>query len=190
MQDIGRRRPVGAVGSTGISEADLNLKIALKLQNLLEQSGATVILTRSDENAIYELDSKTLHQKKVSDIKKRVEIANESGSDIFVSIHMNKIPQTQYDGWQTFYNVKNEKGKLLAESIQTSLNETIDRENHRLAKSINNIYIVEHVKIPLVLVECGFLSNPEEMSLLTQDSYQDRLAFGIYMGIMNYFIEL
>ena len=100
---------------------------------------------------------------------------------------MNKIPQTQYDGWQTFYNVKNENGKLLAESIQNALNETIPRKNDRLPKSISNVYIVEHVEIPIALVECGFLSNQEELALLIQDDYQDRLAFGIYTGIINYF---
>lgn len=174
----------------GIDEAELNLKIALKLQNLLEQSGTTVILTRSDDTSIYELDKKTLSQKKVSDIKNRVKIGNESGADIFISIHMNKIPQTQYDGWQTFYNVKSEKGKLLAESIQTSLNDVIHRKNDRLPKSISNIYIVDHVEVPLALVECGFLSNQEELSLLVQDDYQDQLAFGIYTGIINYFNNL
>lgn len=101
----------GAVNSDGLSEAGINLKIALKLQALLEEVNATVILTRSDENAIYELDSGTLSQKKVSDIKNRVKIGNESEADIFVSIHLNKIPQSQYDGWQTFYNSKNEKRK-------------------------------------------------------------------------------
>lgn len=154
---------------------------------MLEQSGATVILTRSDENAIYELDSKTLRQKKNSDIKNRVKIGNESSGNIFISIHMNKIPETQYYGWQTFYNSKNENGKLLAEEIQNSLNNTIDRENHRLAKSINSVYIVKNVEIPLALVECGFLSNSEELNLLTQDDYQDKLAWGIYTGIINYF---
>ena len=93
----------GAESSNGTTEAKTNLKIALKLQNLLEQSGSTVILTRSDENAIYDLDSKTLKQKKISDIHNRVKIGNESQADIFVSIHLNKIPQSQYDGWQTFY---------------------------------------------------------------------------------------
>lgn len=100
---------VGAVSSNGINEADINLKIALKVQNLLEQANATVILTRSDDNAIYELDSKTLSQKKVSDIKNRVKIGNGSEADIFVSIHLNKIPQNQYYGWQTFYNAKSDK---------------------------------------------------------------------------------
>ena len=165
----------------------MNLKIALKLQNFLEQSGATVILTRSDENAIYELDSNTLREKKVSDIKNRVKIGNESNADIFVSIHMNKIPQTEYSGFQTFYNIKSSDGKKLAESIQASLNDVIQKKNNRLAKSIDNIYIAEHVDIPLVIVECGFLSNQEELSYLLQDSYQDKLAFGIYSGIMKYF---
>lgn len=154
---------------------------------MLEQSGATVLLTRSDENAIYDVDSKTLHQKKVSDIKNRTKIGNESDADVFVSIHMNKIPQTQYSGFQTFYNIKNEKAKLLAESIQGSLNEVIKVDNVRLAKSISNIYIVEHVDIPLTIVECGFLSNQEDLSLLVQDDYQDKIAFGIYGGIINYF---
>ncbi len=104
----------------GTTEAETNLKIALKVQNLLEGSGATVLLTRSDENAIYDIDSKTLRQKKVSDIRNRVKIGNESQADIFVSIHLNKIPQSEYWGWQTFYNKKNTEGQKLATSIQNS----------------------------------------------------------------------
>ena len=177
----------GAVSNSGVSEASLNLSVALKLQNLLEQSGATVLLTRSDDTSIYELDCKTLSQKKVSDIKNRVKLGNESNANIFVSIHMNKISQSQYSGWQTFYNSKNKKSKVLAESIQTALNDTIDKKNNRLAKSINNIFIVDHVEIPLVIVECGFLSNPEELSYLIQDDYQDKLAFGIFKGINEFF---
>ena len=189
MQDIGGEDG-GAVSITGINEADLNLKIALKLQNLLEQSGTTVILTRSDDSSIYEIDKKTLSQKKVSDIKNRVKIGNESEADIFISIHMNKIPQVQYSGWQTFYNIKNKNSKTLSESIQNSLNENIHKENHRLAKAIDNVYIVKNVEIPLALVECGFLSNKDELSLLIQDDYQNKLAYGIYVGIINYFIDL
>ena len=95
----------------GSVESDINLKIALKVQRLLEQSGSTVILTRSDENGIYDLDKTTLRQKKVSDIKNRVKIGNESSADIFVSIHLNKIPQEQYWGWQTFFKDGNEISK-------------------------------------------------------------------------------
>ena len=101
----------------GTTEAETNLKIALKVQNLLEQSGATVILTRSDENAIYDLDKSTLREKKISDIHNRVKIGNESSADIFVSIHLNKIPQSEYHGWQCFYNTKNEKSIELAKKI-------------------------------------------------------------------------
>ena len=161
----------------------------MKLQNLLEQSGATVILTRSDENAIYDINAKTLKEKKISDIHNRVKIGNESSADIFVSIHLNKIPQQQYDGWQTFYNAKNENGKKLAVSIQKNLNDAIMKENNRISKPIENIYIVKHVEIPTTIVECGFLSNPEEEKILLDDEYQNRLAWGIYNGIIDYFFE-
>ena len=177
----------GAESSNGTTEAETNLKIALKLQNLLEQSGSTVILTRSDENAIYDLDSKTLKQKKISDIHNRVKIGNESQADIFVSIHLNKIPQPQYDGWQTFYREGNEESAKLAKQIQENLNKTIDKENNRVAKTIDNIYIIKHVEIPITIVECGFLSNPEEEKKLLDDEYQNKLAWGIYNGIINYF---
>ena len=188
--DAGHGKPdEGAESSRGTTEAETNLKIALKLQNLLEQSGCSVILTRSDENAIYDIDSKTLRQKKISDIHNRVKIGNESSADIFVSIHLNKIPQQQYDGWQTFYNAQNAEGQKLAVSIQNNLNDAIQKENNRVAKSIENIYIVKHVEIPTTIVECGFLSNPDEEKLLLEDEYQNRLAWGIYNGIIDYFYE-
>ena len=173
----------------GTTEAQTNLKIALKLQNLLEQSGCTVILTRSDENAIYDVDSKTLKQKKISDIRNRVKIGNESQADIFVSIHLNKIPQSQYDGWQTFYKEGSEDGARLAKQIQANLNEAIQKENNRIAKTIDNIYIIKNVEIPTTIVECGFLSNPEEEKNLLDDGYQNKLAWGIYNGIIDYFYE-
>lgn len=188
--DAGHGKPdEGAESSRGTTEAETNLKIALKLQNLLEQSGATVILTRSDENAIYDLDAKTLKQKKISDIHNRVKIGNESSADIFVSIHLNKIPQQQYDGWQTFYNGNNENSRKLAVSIQNKLNDAIQKENNRIAKTIDNVYIIKHVEIPTTIVECGFLSNPEEERSLLEDEYQNKLAWGIYNGVINYFYE-
>lgn len=173
----------------GTTEAQTNLKIALKVQNLLEQSGSTVILTRSDENGIYDVDKTTLKQKKISDIRNRVKIGNESSADIFVSIHLNKIPQQQYWGWQTFYKEGNEQGKKLATSIQNNLNEAIQKENKRVPMKIDNIYIIKNVEIPTSIVECGFLSNPEEEKQLLEDEYQDRLAWGIYNGIIDYFYE-
>ena len=177
----------GAESSTGTTEAQTNLKIAWKLQNLLEQSGSTVILTRSDENAIYDIDSKTLRQKKISDIHNRVKIGNESSADIFVSIHLNKIPQSQYDGWQTFYKPNDEKSTNLAKAIQDNLNEAIQKENKRVPMKLDTVYIMKHVEIPITIVECGFLSNPEEEKNLLDDNYQDKLAWGIYNGIIDYF---
>lgn len=185
--DAGHGTPdEGAESNNGVTEAQINLKIALKLQNLLEQSGAKVVLTRSDENAIYDLDTKTLREKKVSDIHNRVKIGSESSADIFVSIHLNKIPQSQYWGWQCFYN-QNEKSKVLAESLQNNLNEAIQKENKRVAMKLDTIYIMKNVEIPISVVECGFLSNAEEEKILQEDDYQNRLAWGIYNGIIDYF---
>lgn len=178
----------GAVSENGVSESDINLKIALKLQNLLEQSGSTTVLTRSDENAIYDVDKKTLREKKNSDIRNRVKIGNSSSADIFVSIHLNKIPQSQYSGWQTFFKDGSEDGKKLATCIQNNLNEAIQKENKRVPLKISNVYIIKHVEIPITIVECGFLSNPEEEKQLQSDEYQNRLAWGIYNGIMDYFV--
>ena len=166
-----------------------NLKIALKVQALLEQSGATVILTRSDENAIYDIDSKTLKQKKISDIRNRVKIGNDSSADIFVSIHLNKIPQKQYYGWQTFFRADDQNSIKLAKVLQENLNDSIQKENKRVAMKIDNIYIMKNVEIPISIVECGFLSNEEEEAKLQNDEYQTRLAWGIYNGIMDYFYE-
>ena len=180
----------GAESKNGVTEADINLSITLKLQKLLEQSGCEVILTRSDENAIYDLDSKTLRQKKISDIQNRVKIGNESSADIFVSIHLNKISQSQYYGWQCFYNTKNVKSIDLAKEIQENLNKVIEKENNRVAMKLENIYIMKNIEIPISVVECGFLSNPEEEKQLLEDSYQEKLAWGIYNGIMEYFLSL
>lgn len=171
----------------GTTEAETNLKITLKVQNLLEQSGATVILTRSDENAIYDLDSKTLKQKKISDIHNRVKIGNETSADIFVSIHLNKIPQEQYWGWQCFYKNGDDKSIKLAKGLQENLNKAIQKENKRVAMKLENVYIMKHVQIPISIVECGFLSNLEEEKQLLDDNYQDKLAWGIYNGIIDYF---
>ncbi len=188
--DAGHGNPDGgAVSTNGISEAEINLKIALKLQNLLEQSGATVILTRSDENGIYDTNKKNLKDKKISDIKNRVKIGNSSSADIFVSIHLNKIPQNQYSGWQTFFKKGSEPGEKLATSIQENLNKTIEKENNRVPMKLDNVYIVKNIEIPLTIVECGFLSNEEEERKLQEDNYQDKLAWGIYNGIIHYFYE-
>ena len=187
---LGHGKPdEGAESSNGTTEAQTNLKITQKVQNLLEQSGATVILTRSDENAIYDLDKTTLKQKKISDIRNRVKIGNESSADIFVSIHLNKIPEEQYWGWQCFYQNGKEQSIKLATCIQNSLNESIQKDNKRVPMKLDTVYIMKHVEIPTSIVECGFLSNKEEEKNLLDDEYQNKLAWGIYSGIISYFYE-
>lgn len=188
--DAGHGNPdAGAEGTSGVTEQKINLLITQKVQSLLEQSGCQVILTRSDENGIYDLQSTTIREKKVSDIKNRVKIGNESSADAFISIHLNKILQSQYYGWQTFFKPNSEESEALAKSIQEGLNMSIQKENKRESLSITGKYIIEHVEIPIAIVECGFLSNPEEEKQLQNDEYQNRLAWGIYNGIMDYFYE-
>ena len=187
--DAGHGLPDGGAVSSdeNIIESDINLKVAQKLQNLLEISNCTVILTRSDENGIYSSSADSIREKKISDMKNRAEIANNSNAEIFVSIHMNKLSQTQYSGWQSFYKNTDEKSRKLADCIQKNLNYFIDKNNKREIKSINNIYLTRNVQIPLVIVECGFLSNPEESYLLQTEEYQKKLAWSIYAGILDYF---
>lgn len=177
----------GAQSANGLTEANINLKITLKVQKLLENSGATVILTRSDENAIYEIDAKTTSQMKVSDIKNRVKIGNNSSADIFVSIHLNKFSESKYYGWQTFYRNGDDNSKNLATEIQNNLNNNMKKENNRVPHTLSNVYIMKNVEIPTTIVECGFLSNPEEEAALQTNEYQDKLAWSIYNGIMDYF---
>lgn len=180
----------GAEGLYGTTEEAINLKIALKLQKLIEQSGGIAYLTRSDENGIYSESAKTIKEKKISDIKNRVEIGNMDEVEIFVSIHLNKFEDSKYSGWQTFYQENNENSKCLAECIQESLNNTIDYPNNRVAKELKDIYIMDHVNKPTVTVECGFLSNEREVQLLKTEEYQNKLAWGIYIGIQDYFVSI
>lgn len=177
----------GAVGFNQTTEQAINLSVALKLQQLIEQSGAKVLLTRSDENGIYSLDSKSIRNKKVSDIKNRVEIGNNNDADLFISIHLNKFPSSVYRGWQTFYQKENDKSKLLSQCLQDDLGKNIEFKNDRVPLPISGIYIMDHVKVPTVIIECGFLSNPQEAEMLKGDNYQNKLAWGIFTGVQDYF---
>lgn len=188
MQGMGFRM-LGAEGFSGTTEQATNLAIVLKLQNLLEQSGATVILTRSDSNGVYELDKESIRAKKVSDIKNRVYIGNNNDADIYVSIHLNYFEQSKYSGWQTFYQSKSEKSRNLSQVIQVELNNNFDKKNNRKPMAIKDVYIMERIQVPAVIVECGFLSNKEEEILLSKESHQQKIAWGIYMGIQKYFIQ-
>lgn len=178
----------GATGYFNTTEQYINLTITMKLQKLIEQSGAKVLLTRSDENGIYSIDSISIRNKKVSDIKNRVKIGNESSADVLISIHLNKFPPSEiYKGWQTFYQKNNTNSKELSEKIQSNINKNIEVSNNRVPHSISNVYLMDKVQIPSIIIECGFLSNKEETKLLKTDEYQNKLAWGIFIGLQEYF---
>lgn len=191
--DAGHGAPDGgAVSSDGIEEAGLNLEIAEKLRDALEDEGFLVIMTREDENNIADTDKqKSLREMKSSDLTNRVNIANNSGADIMISIHMNKFEGGSSWGWQTFYSKNSDKGKMLADLVQASIQKNIDdRVNKRVALSIEGIKIVDKTNIPVIIVECGFLSNVEDLKLLQTEEYQNKIAIGIVDGVKEFYSSL
>jgi len=176
----------GASGKTGVTEDKINLKISLKLSRLVEQSGGVAILTRVDDKGLYTDGNAKVRSKKNEDLRKRNDIINNSGADVFISIHLNSFPQAKYYGAQTFYQKGSSEGKRLAEFIQEELKGNIENKNHRMAKSINTIFLLKDKPMPSALVECGFLSNPEEERLLQDDKYQDKIAWAIFVGIARF----
>lgn len=187
--DAGHGNPDGgAVSSDGIEEASLNLQVALKLKETLEENGYKVVMTRTNEENIADSDKQnSIKEIKVSDLSNRVKIANESKADFMVSIHMNKYSDSKYWGWQTFYSKNSENGKELATIIQNSISKNIDRENKRVALPIEGIKIVDKTNIPVVIVECGFLSNQDDLNLLQTDAYQTAIVKGIFEGIDKFY---
>ena len=181
----------GAVTNSGIRESDINLQVAKDLEKELDCLGYSVIMTRKDENNIADSDKQdTIRKMKVSDLTNRVKIINESNADMCISIHMNKFASEKYYGWQTFYNKNSEYNKILAEKIQKGISNNIKRENNREAISIKNIKLTDESKIPTAIVECGFLSNEEDLRLLQTEEYRKNLVEGIIEGIENYYEEI
>ncbi len=173
----------GKIGIDGTLEKDINLQIAYRLKKYLEASDVDVVLTRKNDNGLYtERDSR----KKMADMTKRCDIINGSNPDLTVSIHQNSYHQEEISGGQVFYYKKSEKGKRLAEIIQERFDYVLGDKNTRLAKPNDNYYLLLHVKSPIVIVECGFLTNWKEAASLNSEEYQDRVAWTIHMGIMEY----
>ena len=173
----------GKVGVNNALEKDINLSIAFKLKSLLEQNDIHVIMTRKDDHCLCE---KSDQDKKRTDMKKRVAIINSSDAIIAVSIHQNSFTQERYRGAQVFYYDKSKEGKILAEIIQERIKKYLNDGNSRLAKSNDSYYMLKQTNCPLVIVECGFLTNWEEANLLCEDSYQEKIAWAIHLGIMEY----
>jgi N-acetylmuramoyl-L-alanine amidase len=162
-----------------VNEKDINLLIAQKLQHLLELGGATVLITR--------LDDACLSGDKTGDMAARRFIANNSKADIFISIHQNAFGSPRVNGAQVFYYNESDDSKKLAQSIQHQIKEFLLPDNRFKARANANYYVLKQAEIPAVLVECGFLTNPDEKSRLLTDAYQGKIAWGIYLGIVDYF---
>lgn len=172
---------------SGLKEKDLNLKIAFKVKELLEKDDYNVIMTREEDKLVYKEGTTDIYYKRLQDLTRRKEIMDNSGADIVVSIHANSFPETQYYGAQTFYPADSPESKKLAECIQKSLRENVDKNNKREPQVKQPIVIIKNLKTPTTIVECGFLSNPEEERKLATDEYQSLIAEAIKKGIDSYF---
>lgn len=170
---------VGVQTSQEVLEKDINLEIALRLQSLLEQGGSTVLLTRNQDMALARTKSRDMDARRL--------LANTSHSDIMISIHQNSYPSENVTGTQVFFYEGSEQSKKLAELIQAEVKTFLGQTNNREARSSTSYYILRQTNIPAVIVECGFLSSPHETRMLTDDEYQERMAWAIYRAIVEFF---
>lgn len=176
----------GAVSKSGLVEKDLTLAISLKLRDYLQEAGALVWMTREVDRDLASPQTRGYARRKTEDLKNRVAFVRSRQADALISIHMNSIPSARWHGAQTFYAPQRLESKEMAEVVQSSLLKELGN-NHRLAKSIDHVYLLNQCQVPAILVEAGFLSNPQEASLLAQEKYQAQVAWAIYAGLMSYY---
>lgn len=176
----------GKIGVNNILEKDVNLAISQQLKQLLEQNDIKVVMTRDSDEGLY---SDSDSNKKASDLKKRVEIINNSEAAVVVSIHQNSFTQESSHGAQVFYYTSQEEGKRFANIMQVQLKSTIKDDNHRIEKANDSYFLLKKANPPIIIVECGFLSNYKEAELLSKDDYQRKLAWAIHLGILKYLNE-
>jgi N-acetylmuramoyl-L-alanine amidase len=174
----------GTVSATGQRESELNLEISLRLQDFLTFLGLRTRMVR-DADVSIETEGDTIAQRKVSDIRNRVKLVEETPNALLVSIHQNHFSEEKYRGAQVFY-ARTEGSQTLAEQLQESLCSQVDDKNRRRCKQAGEVYLMEHVSCTAVLVECGFLSNREETLLLQSAEYQKKLAAAIAVSLLNY----
>lgn len=172
----------GKVGINDALEKDINLEIAKKLKSFLEAEGIRVVMTRTGDAGLYDENASN---KKVQDMKRRLEIIEEADPVLVVSIHQNSYHEEYVNGAQVFYYQTSENSRKLAELLQEELR-NLDEENHREAKGNDSYYLLKKTSKPIAIVECGFLSNRSEAEKLITPLYQEKLAWNIYMGIMKY----
>lgn len=173
----------GKVGVDGSLEKDINLQIAGKLAGFLRAADVEVVLTRESDAGLYD---ENVPNKKVQDMKNRVALIEEKKPALTVSIHQNSYHEEYVHGAQVFYFEGSEESKELAERIQRELTEQIDPDNARQAKANDSYYLLKKTSSPIVIVECGFLSNYEEAQKLSEELYQEKTAWAIHLAVMAY----
>ncbi len=176
----------GASSTDGLLEKDLNLALAISMRDILAANGVNVILTRETDTLLYDRNVDFQGRKKKLDMAARLKIAADASDPVFVSLHMNTYPHPSCKGVQVWYSENNAASIELAKSIQQSTQDILQHENDRPVKrSGSSIYLLHHLECPAVLVECGFLSNPEEAALLANENYRQQLALTLCMGILR-----
>lgn len=186
--DAGHGNFDGGAVVNNVLEKDINLKIANSISNMLRASGFKVICTRTDDSSTESDPTATIAARKRSDLNNRLKIAKENPDAIFISIHLNKFSSSSVKGAQMFYSTKNEKSKVLAEFLKDSVKNLLQPDNHRTTKAgTSSTFLLHYSPIPTVIAECGFMSNPNELSMLQTEKYQSEMAFAIFCGILNYF---
>lgn len=173
----------GKVGINDALEKDINLAVALRVKELLELQDVQVIMTREDDRGLY---PKTGENRKLRDMKKRVELINKEKPALAVSIHQNSYTDERIYGAQTFYFTGSAEGCAAAELLQEQMVTSLDPDNKRQAKENSSYYLLKNVECPIVIAECGFLSNRKEAELLCSEEYQEKVAWAIHLGIIRY----
>ena len=179
----------GAIGVTGVYEKDLNLQLVQEIGKALEEKGYIVVYTRTNDRLLYNEDQNIKGIRKISDLKNRCQAANKYPDSILVSIHMNSFGDGKYSGLQVYYSPGDNDSRLLADKIQSSVKESLQKDNNRVIKQGDGMYLLENTEPTAVLIECGFLTNKTECEKLSQKEYQKELSFSIVCGIIEYVEE-
>lgn len=176
----------GKIGVDDSLEKDINLEIAEKIKVLLEQQDIKVVMTRESDVGLYDENSSN---KKVQDMKRRCALINETAPSCVVSIHQNSYHEEYVKGAQVFFYGTSSESQKLAEDLQESLRQRVDPKNKRQAKANTSYYLLKKTDVPIVIVECGFLSNWEEAKKLQDEYYQNQIAWAVTIGVLKYLEE-
>ena len=176
----------GATGTNGREEKEINLELAITLKAQLEEKGYTVVMTRTEDKMLYSESENIKGMRKLSDLKNRVKMVEEYPNALLVSIHMNSFGEAQYSGLQVYHQDDSNSSAALANSIQNAVRREVQKDNERVVKNGKGLYLLDNSPNTAVLIECGFLTNPEECEKLCEKEYQKQLSFAIVCGIIEY----